>query len=76
MTEDQLKKIPFHFVSHLNMKHVHVTTYASEDGRLGIVDYCPMEDDCPNGRAYRHYLIEGNEYKTYKKFIEALKDYE
>ena len=76
MTEEQLKKTPFHFVSHINMADVHISTYASKDGKLGFVDYCPMKDDMPHGRAFRHYLIEGKEYKTWKKFIEALKDYE
>lgn len=76
MTPEELSKIPFHFVSHMSMKHEHTTTYASEDGRLGWCDHVPYKNGMPHGRRYRHYRIGNKVYKSKQKFIEALKDYD
>lgn len=75
MTEEELKKVKFRFVCHLNMEDENSSTYESEDGKLGFCDHVPKR---PNGtfrKGYRHYRIEGKIYKKYDKFIEALKDY-
>ncbi len=76
MTYEELKQIPFHFVSHLSMEDMHCTTYASEDGRIRFCDSVPFKNGEPHGRSYRHYMIDGKVYKTKEKFIEALEQFE
>ena len=75
MTIEELEKIPFHFVSHLSMPDEHTTTYVSDDNRIGFCVHVPFKYGKPHGRTYRHYMIDGKVYKSKKKFIEALKDY-
>ena len=77
MTEQELKTVPFHWVSHLSMEGEHCTTYASEDGRLGWCAHVPIDPLTgePKGRPYRHYQIDGKVYKSKKKFLEALADF-
>ena len=36
MTYDEIKKIPFHFVSHLSLEDEHQAVYADDSGRLGF----------------------------------------
>ena len=76
MTEEELGKIPFRFTGHLSMEGEHCSTYESIDGRLGVCHHVPFKDGEPYGRAYTHYRIDKKVYKTRKKFIEALKDFE
>ena len=78
MTIDELKAIPFHFVCSAAWEHEHTMTYESEDGRLGFCDHVPRDEYGmvkKGGRAVRHYMIDGKVYKTKKKFLEAIKDY-
>jgi hypothetical protein len=76
MTEEELNKVKFHCVCHLSMESEHATTYESENGRLGFRDHVPFDENGePHGRAYRHFRIDNKVYKTKKKFIEALKDF-
>lgn len=74
MTEEELKKIPFRFVCHLNMEHEHCTTYASEDGKFGFCVHQPYKNGAPYGRSYRHWRIGGDVFKSWGKFLERLKD--
>ena len=74
MTIEELEKVPFHFISHLSMEDEHSTTYASEDGMIGFCDYQPYRYGKPYGKSYRHWYIDGSVYKTWKSFVEALKD--
>lgn len=76
MTIEELEKIPFHLVAHLNMEDMHCTTYMSDCKRFGFYDHVPFKDGEPDKRrkAYRHYMINGKVYKTKKKFLEALAD--
>ena len=78
MTKEELKKIPFHFVSHLAMEGEHCTCYESQDGRLGWCDHVPMptRHNQEPGRAYRHYRIDTKVYKSRQKWLEALKDFQ
>lgn len=75
MTIEELRKIPFHFVCHMSLEDEHTTTYASEDNRLGWCDHVPFKNGQPRGRAYRHYRIGSDIYKTKAKFLEAIKAY-
>lgn len=72
MTIEELEKVKFHFVSHLSMVDMHITTYVSDDGRIGFSDHVRYKNDQPTGRSYRDYMIDGKVYKSKKKFLEAL----
>lgn len=76
MTYEELKTIPFRFVSHLSMEDEHCTAYESEDGRLGFCCHVPYKNGKPKGRSYTHYRIDNKVYKTKEKFIEALEQFE
>lgn len=78
MTEEEVKKIPFRMQTHLAMADEHTCTYVDESGRLGFCDHTPVKADFGGmkefGKGYRHYRIDGKVYKTYAKWIEALKE--
>jgi hypothetical protein len=78
MTTEELKKVKFRETCHLAMEYEYVTSYSSEDGRLGFCDHVPR-DECgmvkKGSRAVRHYTIDGKVYKSSKKFMEAIKDF-
>ena len=78
MTEKELQCVDFHWVSHLSMEHEHCTTYESEDGRLGWCMHQPINPVTgdPWRHPYTHYKIDGKVYKSKKKFLEALKDFD
>lgn len=75
MTQEELQKIPFHFVSSLSMEDEHMLTYESEDGRLGYCDHTPKRKNGDFGRTYRHWRIGNKVYKKKEKFIEALRNF-
>lgn len=75
MTIEEFEKVKFHFHSHMSMEDEHTTTYFSEDGKIGFCDHVPFKNGEPHGRPYRHYWLNGKVYKTKKKLLEALKDY-
>jgi hypothetical protein len=72
MTYEELKKVPFRFVSHLSMEDEHCTVYESKDKRISFCNHVHFKNGEPTGRTYRHYMIDGKVYKTKEKFIEAL----
>jgi len=78
MTKEELGKLPFHFVSHISFEDEHVTTYASEDNRIGFSNHVPFKDGHPNHRkkAYRIYSIDGKVFEKEKEFLEALELYQ
>ena len=77
MTIEEFKKIPVRETCHLAMEHEYTTTYASEDGRIGVCVHVPRDPISgePKGRSYRHYMIDGKVIKSKKKLIEAIKQY-
>ena len=75
MTIEELRSIPFYFSCSAAWEDEHILTYESEDGRLGFCDHTPKRKNGKLGKGYRHWHIEGKVYKTKKKFLEALKDY-
>jgi len=76
MTEEELKKVKFTFVSHVAMKNEHTCVYVGAGGRLSFCDHTPKKNEYEFGRTYRHFRIDNKIYKSYKKFVEALKDFE
>ena len=78
MTEDELKKVPFRETCHMAMEGEYTTTYMSKDGRLGFCDHVPRDEYGmvkKGGRAVRHFMIDGKVYKSKKKFLAALADF-
>lgn len=75
MTEEELKKVPFHFVGSLSMEDEHCITYSSTDGRLGFCVHTRKIDEFTFGRSHRHWRIGDKIYKSKKKFLEALADF-
>ena len=75
MTIEELEKVKFKLSSHMSMEDEHTTTYFSEDGKIGFCNHVPFKNGEPHGRAYRHYWLNGKVYKSKKKFLEAIKDY-
>ena len=75
MTEQELLQIPFKCIGHLAMEHEHCMTYISEDGRLGFCDHTRVLEHGRFGRPRRHYRIDNKIYKSKKKFLDALKDF-
>ena len=81
MTEEEVKKIPFQMVCHMNMAAEHTCTYVDESGRLGFCDHTPVKEHRKYGwqefgKSYRHYRLDGKVFTSYKEWIEALKDVE
>lgn len=76
MTYEEFKKIPMQFVAHMSMADEHTLTYASHDGRLSVCIHTPVLKYGDFGKPYKHYRIDKKIYKSEKKFIEALADYD
>ena len=78
MTESDLAKIKFKFVMSMSGEYEHYTTYESVDHipTIGICIHTPVRKDGSFGREYRHYRFNGKTYKTKKKFLEAITEFE
>ena len=80
MTEEEVKKIAFHMQCHMSMAKEHTCTYVDDSGRLGFCDHTPVIGDFEDwqefGRPYRRYRIDDKVFKSYKKWIEALREVE
>lgn len=78
MTEQDLAKIKFRMVSHLNMETLHACTYESVN-HVPSFEICVqtrLRDDDMFGGSYTHYRFNGKVYKTKKKFLEAITAFE
>ena len=73
MTLDELKKVKFHFVSHLSMEKEHQATYADDSGRLGFCDITKKKSEFEFGESRRVYRIDSTWYETKEEFEKALK---
>ena len=75
MTEEELKKVPFHCVASLSLRDEHLLAYSSKDGKLGFQICTPMRDGEPKGPAYRVWRIGDKWYENYLEFLADLKDF-
>ena len=76
MTKEELNKVPFTFVWHMNMEHEHTSTYVNIDYDFGMCSHTKCVDGIACGRTYTHYRHGNKVYKSLKKFLEAIKDVE
>lgn len=72
MTLEELKKVKFHFVSHLSMEKEHRATYSDDSGRLGFCDITKKKNEFEFGESERFYRIDGTWYDTKAEFFNAL----
>lgn len=73
MTLEELKKVKFHFVSHLSMEKEHRATYSDDSGRLGFCDITKKKNEFEFGKSIRVYRIDSTWYEKKEDFIKALK---
>lgn len=74
MTLEDLKKIPFKMVAHLNMVNEHCSTYMSTDPEM-CIEICvhqPYRRGMPHGKCYTHYRYNGKVYKSVEDLLEAI----
>ena len=71
MTYEELKKIPFHMLSHLSMENEYRTTYSDDSGRLGYCDITPKKGFV-FGKARRVFRLDSTWYENKEDFIKAL----
>ena len=76
MTKEELRKVPFHFVSHLSMTDQHQTMYVDDSGRLAICEITERISEFETGKTTREYRIDDKWYKTIKAFEKALEEIE
>ena len=76
MTEEEVKKIPFHFSAHMSMEYEHTSTYIDDSGRLGFCIHTPIKQNGEFGKPHTHYRIDSKIFKSKEKFFEAMKDFE
>lgn len=74
MTYDEVKKVPFHFVSHLSLENEHQSVYADDSGRLGFCDITEKKG-FEFGKSKRVYRIDSNWYESKEDFLKALKNF-
>lgn len=71
MTIDELRKIPFRWISHLATEHEHCATYANEEYGIACCVHTPFKDGEPYGRCRTHYLYRFKVYKSTRAFLAA-----
>lgn len=76
MTKEELSKVPFTLLWHMNMEHEHTSTYVNFDYGFGMCSHTKCIDGIACGRTYTHYCHGNKVYKSLKKFLEAIKDVE
>lgn len=74
MTYEELKQVPFRFVSHLSMEDEHVITYISDNKRIGFSDHVKYKNGHPTREGYRVWMLDGETYEKDTEFLEALKE--
>ena len=75
MKANELKKVPFHFVSHLNLDNEHRTMYADNSGRLGFCDITQKKGEFEFGDSHREFRIDSTWYDDKDEFLKALKNF-
>lgn len=76
MTKEEMKKISFHFASHLSISDQYQTMYVDDSGRLAVCDITERISEFETGKTRREYRIDGKWYKTKKAFEKAMETFE
>lgn len=77
MTTEEFAKLRCKMYIHLNMESEHACSYTCVD--MPMLQKCvhtPVKDDFSFGRASAHYMFQGKVYKSKKKILEALTEWE
>ena len=73
MTYEELKKVPFHFVSHMSLEKEHRSMYMDDSGRLGFCDITKKKGEFEFGKSKRVFRIGNTWHETKEEFLEDLK---
>lgn len=76
MTREEIKKIPFHFASHLSLTDQYQTIYVDDSGRLAICEITERISEFETGKVRIEYRIDDKWYKTKKAFEKAMETFE
>ena len=86
MTDEQISRIKFRFVSHIAMSDYHITQYKAINVpfQFNMQDYVPTSafdyEALPEGgkkrRSSRIYCLQGKHYRSKKKLYDALHEIE
>lgn len=86
MTDAQISRIKFRFISHIAMSDYHLTQYAATNVpfQFNIQDCVPTSafdyEELPDGgkkrRSSRVYCLQGKYYRSKKKLYDALHEIE
>jgi len=76
MTKEEIKKILFHFASHLTTSDQYQTMYVDDSGRLAVCDITERISEFETGKTRREYRIDDKWYKTKKAFEKAMETFE
>lgn len=75
MNEEEFNKVAFKCICTTAWENEHTMTFSSEDGRLGFCMHTPKREDGTFRKGYTHWRIDHKVYKSKKKFLEALIDF-
>lgn len=76
MTQEEIKKIPFYFASHLTLTDQYQTMYVDDSGRLAICEITERISEFETGKVHQEYRIDDKWYKTKKAFEKAMETFE
>lgn len=77
MTPEEINKLAFRFVSHLNMEDCHSTVYqAVTIPELQMCRRVIFRNGEPTRRGTVHYMFKGKVYKTLGKLYNAMIDFQ
>lgn len=76
MTKEELRKVPFHFVSHLSMEKEYQTMYVDDSGRLAMCKITERISEFETGKVRYEYRVDNKWYKSKKAFEKALEEIE
>lgn len=72
MTREEIKKILFHFASHLSLTDQYQTMYVDDSGRLAICDITERINEFETGKVRREYRLDDKWYDDKADFEKAL----
>ena len=76
MTKEELAKVPFKCVSHMNGEHENCLTYMNEEYDFGMCVHTLKKENGGFGKRYTHYRFGNKVAKSLTKFLEMIKDVE
>ena len=76
MTREELSRIPFQLMSHINMEHDHCSYYYNMEYGFHMYKYTKKNSDGTFGQTIVHYMYKDKVYVSLQEFLEAIKNVE